>query len=69
MQIDNIYHKNLQKLIPKGLQIDTKQVSTLLGIKHKRLSRLLNGTAKKVLISELQKIADFFKIDLATLFK
>jgi DNA-binding Xre family transcriptional regulator len=39
----------------------------MLGIKPKRIARLLNGTAKKVQLDELHKIANFFKISLKDL--
>ena len=59
--------KNLIDLIPKGYKPDTKAIGALLKIKPKRLARLLNGTAQKVRLDELKKIADFFSIPIKDL--
>jgi DNA-binding Xre family transcriptional regulator len=68
MQVaENQQYSNLLGIIPKGYKPNTKEMSDMLGIKPKRIARLLNGTAKKVQLDELHKIANFFKISLKDL--
>ncbi len=70
MQVtENQQYANLLGVIPEGYKPDTKEMSRILGIKPKRIARLLNGTAKKVQLEELNRIAIFFKISLKDLIK
>jgi hypothetical protein len=66
--LENQYYKNLLAVLPIGFKPNTKVLSETLQIKPKRLARLLNGTANKVQVSELQILANHFNIELKSLF-
>jgi hypothetical protein len=61
--IENQLYRNLLGQIPKNMTPNTKVISSEIGMKPKRLARLLNGTAKNVKISEVETLADYFAFD------
>lgn len=68
MQHTEKEYKNLLGLLPIGAKPDTKVLGKILEIKPKRLARLMNGTASKVQVSELQKIANHYQVNIKELF-
>lgn len=54
--------------IPQGLGFSvTQELSSKINIPRKRLTRLVNGTAKKPLLTEIQAIANYFQLDIKEL--
>lgn len=60
--LENQLYANLLGQIPKNMKPNTKVISSEIGMKPKRLARLLNGTARNVKVSEVETLAAYFAI-------
>ncbi len=60
---ENKIEKAIQAKLPLGTSINTDDLAKEVGIKPKRLARVFNGTATKLLVTEIKAIAIHFKID------
>jgi len=68
MKQESVFYHNLMKFLPTDFKPDTKKLASKINIKPKRLARLLNGTANKVQLAEIEKIAAFLEIPMKQLF-
>lgn len=62
--IENKIEKAIQSKLPLGTSINTDDLAKEVGIKPKRLARVVNGTANKLLVVEIKAIATHFKINI-----
>ena len=61
--IENKIEKAIKSKLPTGASIDTDELSKEVNIKPKRLARVINGTATKLLVTEIKAIANHFGIE------
>ncbi|MCU0391222.1 MAG: helix-turn-helix domain-containing protein [Thermoflexibacter sp.] len=60
---ENKIEKAIKAKLPLGASINTDDLAKEVGIKPKRLARVVNGTANKLLVTEIKAIAMHFKIN------
>jgi antitoxin component HigA of HigAB toxin-antitoxin module len=59
---ENKIEKAIKGKLPTGAGINTDELAKEVGIKPKRLARVVNGTATKLLVTEIKAIAEHFNI-------
>ncbi len=59
---ENQPYNNILALLPIDVNVNSKGLAKLLGMKPKRIARILNGTANNVTVTELRKIAAHYNI-------